>query len=111
MPKVIGHTPSWLSQPSPGARIFSDPEAQSPASPSKRPTNAKRSEEVATLTASAKKLIAHRGSEVFTVIGNKIRWADLSRVKDEWEAQSHRQQPLNEEDQKRVYKVDCDRMR
>ena len=27
---------------------------------------------------------------MFTVVGNKIRWADLARVKDEWEAQGHR---------------------
>ncbi|KAK5946018.1 hypothetical protein PMZ80_000157 [Knufia obscura] len=90
MPKVIGHTPPWLSHPSPGGRIFSDPEAQSPASPSKRhsrkPTDGETS---AAACSAAQRTIAYRGSEIFTVVGNKIRWADLARVKDEWEGQGH----------------------
>ena len=87
MPKVIGHTPPWLSQPSPGARIFSDPESQPPASPSKK-TDIQRT---ASLRSSGpRRTIAHRGTEVFTVVGNRIRWADLARVKDDWEQQSHK---------------------
>lgn len=84
MPKVIGYTPPWLSRPSPGARIFSDPAPQSPASPSKRSSY---------LTAppssdnyqGPRRLVASRGTEIFTVVGNKIRWADLASVRDEWE--------------------------
>jgi len=34
--------------------------------------------------------VASRGTEIFTVVGNKIRWADLARVKDQWEDSSHR---------------------
>lgn len=30
--------------------------------------------------------IAHRGSEVFVVVGKQIRWADLPSLKDEWQA-------------------------
>lgn len=84
MPKVIGYTPPWLSRPSPGARIFSDPAPQSPASPSKRSSY---------LTAppssndyqGPRRLVASRGTEIFTVVGNKIRWADLASVRDQWE--------------------------
>lgn len=28
--------------------------------------------------------LARRGTEVFTVVDNQIRWADLARLKDEW---------------------------
>lgn len=94
MPRVIGQTPSWLSQPSPGARIFSDPESQSPASPLKRPTAsrspAKTEEFNVEEPAISRKTIAHRGAEIFTVVGNKIRWADLTRVKSSWEDQQFR---------------------
>jgi len=91
MPRVIAHTPSWLSHPSPGARIFSDPEAQSPASPSKKlGGKAADNKPSTTPSSTARRIIAHRGSEVFTVVGNKIRWADLARVKDEWEGQEQR---------------------
>lgn len=105
MPRIIGHTPSWLSQPSPGARIFSDPEAKSPASPSKRAALTKSDEEVTITPISARRLIAHRGSEVFTVVGNKIRWADLSRVKDAWDVQSHKRQPTQDVEEKKAYRV------
>lgn len=107
MPKIIGHTPSWLSQPSPGARIFSDPEAKSPASPSKRTALAKTDEGSTIVPTSARRLTAHRGSEVFTVIGNKIRWADLSKIKDDWEAQSHKRQPAHDIEEKKSYRVSC----
>lgn len=80
MPKVIGYTPAWLSHPSPGARIFSDPEARAPTSPSKRPAVVKTSDALG-----PRRTIAHRGVEVFTVVGNKIRWADLAEVKEQWE--------------------------
>ncbi|KAK5412381.1 hypothetical protein LTR06_005351 [Exophiala xenobiotica] len=87
MPKVIGHTPPWLSRPSPGAKIFSDPAPESPASPSKHssyigsPPSADYQ--------GPRRLVASRGTELFTVVGNKIRWADLAAVRDEWEENSH----------------------
>ncbi|KIX03902.1 uncharacterized protein Z518_07455 [Rhinocladiella mackenziei CBS 650.93] len=83
MPKVIGHTAPWLSRPAPGAKIFSDPAPQSPASSSKRssyvgspPSNDYQG---------PRRLVASRGTEIFAVVGNKIRWADLATVRDEWE--------------------------
>ena len=83
MPKIIGHTPPWLSRPSPGARIFSDPAPQSPVSPSKR--SSYLNVPPTTDYQGPRRLVASRGTEIFTVFGNKIRWADLSAVRDEWE--------------------------
>lgn len=107
MPRVTGHTPSWLSQPSPGARIFSDPEAKSPASPSKRTAFTNPEQEASNAPTSARRLVANRGTEVFAVVGNKIRWADLARVKDEWDIQSHKQQSAHEAEEKKAYRVNC----
>lgn len=85
MPKVTGYTPPWLSRPSPGARIFSDPAPQSPASPSKRSSYIASQSTSPIAYQGPKRTVAHRGTEVFTVVGNTIRWADLSRVKDAWD--------------------------
>ncbi|RMD41246.1 hypothetical protein DV735_g3919, partial [Chaetothyriales sp. CBS 134920] len=84
MPRVIGYTPPWLSKPSPGASIFSDPYAPSPPSPLKRqpPSSAEGGD-----YHGPKQLIAHRGTEIFTAVGNQLRWADLAKVKDHWEEQ------------------------
>lgn len=90
MPKVVAYTPPWLSQPSSGARIFSDPEAVSPPSPSKKPVFSQHDGADSGETCVQNTKIAHRGTEVFTVVGNKIRWADLSRVKEDWEQQNHK---------------------
>ncbi|EXJ82689.1 hypothetical protein A1O3_06503 [Capronia epimyces CBS 606.96] len=83
MPKVVGYTPPWLSRPSPGARLFTDPAPQSPTSPSKR--SSYLSTPSSTQYQGPRRLVASRGTEVFTVVGNKIRWADLATVRDEWE--------------------------
>ena len=85
MPKAISQTPSWLSRPSPGARIFSDPSTQSPTSPSKRNPQAPSNSSEPSSFYSPKRVIAQRGTEIFVAVGNKIRWADLATVKDNWE--------------------------
>lgn len=87
MPKVIGYTPPWLSRPSAGAKVFLDPAPQSPASPSKR--SSYLGAPPSTEYQGPRRLVASRGTEIFTVVGNKIRWADLSLVKDEWEENTH----------------------
>ena len=86
MPKVIGYTPSWLSAPSPGSKIFSDPEAQSPPPLTKRTSYlaASTSQQHAEYQGPSR-LLAKRGTQIFTVVGNKLRWADLSLVKSRWE--------------------------
>ncbi|KAL6247577.1 hypothetical protein RBB50_005923 [Rhinocladiella similis] len=87
MPKVIGHTPPWLSRPSAGAKVFLDPAPQSPASPSKR--SSYLGAPPSTEYQGPRRLVASRGTEIFTVVGNKIRWTDLSLVKDDWEENTH----------------------
>lgn len=83
MPKVLSYTAPWLSRPSAGSRIFSDPAPQSPTSPSKQRTSFLDRNGTVDYQG-PRRLIASRGTEVFTVVGNKIRWADLSSVKDDW---------------------------
>ena len=85
MPKAISQTPSWLSRPSPGARIFSDPSNQSPTSPSKRNSQTPPNGSNPSSFYSPKRTIAQRGTEIFVAVGNKIRWTDLATVKDDWE--------------------------
>lgn len=82
MPKRIGETPPWLCRPSPGARIFSDPSAQTPTSPSKRTSLIAPQ---STDYFGPRRLIAQRGTEIFVAIGNKVRWADFAKTKDLWE--------------------------
>lgn len=77
MPKVISYTPSWLCRPSPGADFFS---SVSPKGPAAQPENGKTAEyEGPTRT------LARRGTEVFAVVDNQIRWSNLTRLKDEWQ--------------------------
>ncbi|KAH0833576.1 hypothetical protein AYO21_05254 [Fonsecaea monophora] len=83
MPKVIGYTPPFLARPSPGSKIFTDPEPQSPASPSKRTSYLGALP--STQYQGPRRLVARRGTDIFAVVGNKIRWADLSALRDEWE--------------------------
>lgn len=75
MPKVLSYTPEWLSRPSSGYKLFA-PQAETNAQPAHADPRSRRT-------------IATRGSEVFVAIGHEIRWADLSRLKEDPEA-SHR---------------------
>ncbi|KAJ9614392.1 hypothetical protein H2200_002528 [Cladophialophora chaetospira] len=85
MPKVIGYTPPYLSRPSPGSKIFSDPDPQSPADTSKQSSYIGSKSASQAAYQGPRRLIASRGTETFTVVGNRIRWADLAAVRDEWE--------------------------
>jgi nucleoporin NUP82 len=90
MPKRISETPPWLSRPSSGARIFSDPKTQAPQSPSKRISKLAPQ---STDYYGPRRLIAKRGTEIFVAIENKIRWADLARTTAQWD-----QDPDNRDD-------------
>lgn len=83
MPKVIGYTPAYLSRPSPGSKIFTDPAPQSPASPSKRSSYV--GSPPTTDYQGPRRLVVTRGPETITVAGNKLRWTNLADVKNEWE--------------------------
>ena len=81
MPKVLSYTPAWLSAPAPASRLFrrnsgdrGDAVGDSRYASEKGYKNVLRQ----------RRVIAYRGSEVFVADGNKIRWADLALVKDDW---------------------------
>ncbi|KAI5286362.1 hypothetical protein KEM54_006853 [Ascosphaera aggregata] len=78
MPKVIEYAPPWLSRPSPGFSFF---------------TQKKDSKKDPKLSLSLdeepyvgpRRTIARRGREVFAVVGNQLRWAELAVLKDKWQ--------------------------
>jgi nucleoporin NUP82 len=95
MPKILSYTPPWLSRPSPGSKIFSDPRGHvSQTSTSNRtsqlgsPNGVKQDESYQ----GPRRLLANRGTEIFSVVDNKIRWADLARVKSNWDEQTGAQE-------------------
>ena len=75
MPRVISFTPAWLSRPCPGFQVF-DPSKAGRLNG----TQLSRDEFIG-----PNRTLARRGAEVFIVVGNQIRWADLSLLKDRWE--------------------------
>jgi nucleoporin NUP82 len=91
MPKILSYTPPWLSRPSPGSKIFSDPRGHvSQTSTSNRTfqlgsPNAVNQDESCQ---GPRRLLANRGTEIFTVVDNKIRWADLAKVRSDWDEQA-----------------------
>ena len=75
MARVVGHTPSWLSAPSPGFNLFQrNPDTKAPSS--------LRNQLVKADARGPTRTIAHRGSEIFVLVGNEIRWSDLVSLKD-----------------------------
>ncbi|KAL8692910.1 MAG: hypothetical protein Q9218_002168 [Villophora microphyllina] len=86
MPRVLSYTPPWLSRPSPGFDLFaSTKNLSSPNTPRSSRTQAngiKRGEEYL----GPQRTIARRGTEVFVVVDNQIRWSDLSLLKDDFES-------------------------
>ncbi|KAI4203093.1 MAG: hypothetical protein LQ350_002141 [Teloschistes chrysophthalmus] len=84
MPRVLSYTPSWLSRPSPGFDLFvSTKDSSSTPKTSRKQANGtnKREEYLG-----PRRTIARRGTEVFVVVDNQIRWSDLSIFKDDWES-------------------------
>jgi nucleoporin NUP82 len=91
MPKILNYTPPWLARPSPGSKIFthtttngSQPPKSLRTSQSSSPNGVKPNDSYQ----GPRRLLASRGTEIFTVVDNKIRWADLARVKNDWEEQT-----------------------
>jgi len=82
MPKIISYTPSWLSRPSPGFQLFSAVDTDK-FSDRKSKNGAARKE----VWLGPRRTLARRGTEVFVVVGNTMRWADLRTLKEEGEAQ------------------------
>jgi nucleoporin NUP82 len=75
MARVVGHTPSWLSAPSPGFNLFQ-------RNPDTKPPSALRNQLVKAEARGPTRTIAHRGTEIFVLVGNEIRWSDLVSLKD-----------------------------
>ncbi|ORY12991.1 hypothetical protein BCR34DRAFT_600283 [Clohesyomyces aquaticus] len=74
MPKVLGYTPAWLARPNPGFDLFAP---KTPSTP--RNTNGTRQHE----PACPRKTMATRdNTELFVAVGNEIRWADLTKLKE-----------------------------
>jgi nucleoporin NUP82 len=95
MPKILTYTPPWLARPLPGSKIFSDPRGHVlQTSTSNRtsqlgsPNDVKQGESYQ----GPRRLLANRGTEIFTVVDNTIRWADLARVKSDWYQQASTQE-------------------
>ncbi|KAI9723270.1 MAG: hypothetical protein M1812_001152 [Candelaria pacifica] len=87
MPKILSYTPAWLSRPSPGFDTFSSKASSRPSSSSKA-RSPKRNSNGTTGTASyvgPRRTIARRGTEIFVVVDNQIRWSELCMLKDDWE--------------------------
>ncbi|KAL9593611.1 MAG: hypothetical protein Q9219_007470 [cf. Caloplaca sp. 3 TL-2023] len=107
MPRILSYTPSWLSRPSAGFDLFTPslpntlPSTQTGYSV---PLNGDRQEKE---YQGPLKTIAHRATEVFTVVDNQIRWSDLSVLKYEWENSNGRRtkHPDESNGRKRPYRV------
>ncbi|KAL8726290.1 MAG: hypothetical protein Q9181_006114 [Wetmoreana brouardii] len=85
MPKILGYTPSWLSRPSPGFDIFASTNERTPLTTSNGTRSQANGSSKAQEYLGPRRTIAHRGTEVFVVVDNQVRWSDLSVLKDEWE--------------------------
>lgn len=80
MPKILSYTPSWLSRPNPGFQVFNRRKSSS--------TDALRRKDGAQESLNPNgylgpdRTIARRGTEIFVVVGDQIRWADLTLLKE-----------------------------
>ena len=94
MPKVISYTPSWLSRPNPGFQLFSSTQAtlSNPYTDGKSPRHLANGHTEAAKTAQEgpRRVIARRGTEIFVVADNQIRWSDLCMLKDDWAERENR---------------------
>lgn len=86
MPKIISHIPPWLSRPSPGSQAFTAPSdhGSAPSKSSSYPRSP-HGENAQQPYHGAHRLLASRGTEIFVVVRNQIRWLDLHTVKNDWE--------------------------
>jgi hypothetical protein len=90
MPKIISYTPPWLCRPSSGSQAFTyDPRHDSDASKHSSPLRSLHRGSVDQTYYGPHRLLARRGTEVFVVVGNQIRWTDLRTIKNDWEEQMY----------------------
>lgn len=74
MPKILQRDPAWFANSTPGYNLF-----QVGATP-----HVAQDARLATETSfdGPSRRIAHRGTEVFVVVGNEVRWSDLGLLRD-----------------------------
>ena len=80
MPKILGYTPSWLSRPNPGFQVFGGPKSSHAGHSDTGKFGAGGANPDRYV--GSNRTIAHRGAEIFVVVGAQIRWADLSLLKE-----------------------------
>lgn len=96
MPKIISYTPSWLSRPSPGFHLFSSNRSADSKRDAERGSN-----QFVNGSGNKKKLVGHvktiarRGTEIFVVVDNEIRWSDLGMLKGDWEKREQEKKEPN----------------
>lgn len=76
MPRVLSYTPTWLSRGAPGFDVFDQSSSRS-KSPRKFTNGTNKLQKPG-----PKRTIAHRGNEIFVVVGNEIRWANLLHLRE-----------------------------
>ncbi|KAL8668357.1 MAG: hypothetical protein Q9168_007008 [Polycauliona sp. 1 TL-2023] len=86
MPKVLSYTPSWLSRPSPGFDLVSSTNKRASLSAQDAGHSGGNSSNKEQEYLGSRRTVARRGSEIFVVVDNQIRWADLSILKYDWES-------------------------
>lgn len=80
MPRIIDYSPPWLARPTIGGNFFSTSAKDKASSSTARGANGPGNQP----QDRPRKTIAHRGTEVFAVVNNQIRWSNLKTFKDEW---------------------------
>ncbi len=80
MPKVLSYTPAWLSRPNPGFQAFKRRQSTSTDTLGRR--NQVYDNSHVDGYVGPDQTIAHRGAEIFVVVGDEIRWADLTLLKE-----------------------------
>ena len=86
MPKVLSYTPPWLSRPEPGFQLFNSSQGTLSSIHSERRGSDHLSNRHATKPYQGPtKIVAHRGTEVFVAVDNKLRWSDLCMLKDDYD--------------------------
>ena len=82
MPKVLEYTPSWLCRSSEGYNLFSGNDAAQSRGSNKGSRIPQSSASDGQEYLGATKTIARRGTEVFVVVENRIRWSDLCMLQE-----------------------------
>jgi nucleoporin NUP82 len=75
MPRIVEYTPAWLTRPSMGFEIFS------------KASEDDKSNGTTAQKTSVERLMVRRGTQVFIVVENELRWTDLVYLKDAYESE------------------------